>query len=141
MPDMYRRTCSADRGACRRASRPPSAHRGVPSAPPPERTRERPRPDGVCTTLQMHIVDIFAASPSTCSFEFFPPKTDKAANQLYETLRSLERVGPSFVSVTYGAGGSSRQLTHDLVTRIQQTTSLTAIPHLTCICNHEAEID
>jgi methylenetetrahydrofolate reductase (NADPH) len=89
----------------------------------------------------MHIVDIFAASASTCSFEFFPPKTDKAANQLYETLRSLERVGPSFVSVTYGAGGSSRQLTHDLVTRIQQTTSLTAIPHLTCICHQEAEID
>ena len=89
----------------------------------------------------MHILDIFRTSASTCSFEFFPPKTEKAANNLYQTLTHLERVQPSFVSVTYGAGGSSRQLTHDLVTRIQQTTKLTAIPHLTCICHEEAEID
>ncbi|HTV23224.1 MAG TPA: methylenetetrahydrofolate reductase, partial [Polyangiaceae bacterium] len=64
----------------------------------------------------MHISDIFRTTTSTCSFEFFPPKTEKAANTLYETLRSLERLNPSFVSVTYGAGGSSRELTHDLVT-------------------------
>jgi methylenetetrahydrofolate reductase (NADPH) len=89
----------------------------------------------------MHILDIFRTTASTCSFEFFPPKTEKAANNLYQTLTHLERVNPSFVSVTYGAGGSSRQLTHDLVTRIQQTTRLTAIPHLTCICHEEAEID
>lgn len=88
----------------------------------------------------MHISDIFRTATSTCSFEFFPPKTEKAANQLYETLRSLERLNPSFVSVTYGAGGSSRELTHDLVTRIQQTTQLTAIPHLTCICHREDEV-
>jgi methylenetetrahydrofolate reductase (NADPH) len=89
----------------------------------------------------MHILDIFQTTASTCSFEFFPPKTEKAANNLYQTLTHLERVNPSFVSVTYGAGGSSRQLTHDLVTRIQQTTKLTAIPHLTCIGHDEAEID
>jgi len=89
----------------------------------------------------MHISDIFRTTTSTCSFEFFPPKTEKAANQLYETLRSLERLNPSFVSVTYGAGGSSRELTHDLVTKIQQTTQLTAIPHLTCICHCESEVD
>jgi methylenetetrahydrofolate reductase (NADPH) len=89
----------------------------------------------------VHILDIFRTAASTCSFEFFPPKTEKAANNLYQTLKNLERVDPSFVSVTYGAGGSSRQLTHDLVTRIQQTTKLTAIPHLTCICHEEAEVD
>jgi methylenetetrahydrofolate reductase (NADPH) len=88
----------------------------------------------------MHILDIFGKQPSTCSFEFFPPKTEAAANNLYETLRNLERVQPSFVSVTYGAGGSSRQLTHDLVIRIQQTTALTAVPHLTCIGHRESEI-
>jgi methylenetetrahydrofolate reductase (NADPH) len=89
----------------------------------------------------MHILDIFGKQPSTCSFEFFPPKTEAAANNLYETLRHLERVHPSFVSVTYGAGGSSRQLTHDLVVRIQQTTALTAVPHLTCIGHRESEIE
>jgi methylenetetrahydrofolate reductase (NADH) len=89
----------------------------------------------------MHILDIFAASASTCSFEFFPPKTEKAASNLFETLRSLERVQPSFVSVTYGAGGSSRQLTHDLVGKIQHSSRLTAIPHLTCIAHREDEID
>lgn len=89
----------------------------------------------------MHILDIFGKQPSTCSFEFFPPKTEAAANNLYETLRNLERVRPSFVSVTYGAGGSSRQLTHDLVVRIQQTTALTAVPHLTCIGHREPEIE
>jgi methylenetetrahydrofolate reductase (NADPH) len=89
----------------------------------------------------MHILDIFAASASTCSFEFFPPKTEKSASNLFETLRSLERVQPSFVSVTYGAGGSSRQLTHDLVGKIQHSSRLTAIPHLTCIAHREDEID
>ena len=89
----------------------------------------------------MHILDIFRTSASTCSFEFFPPKTEKAASSLYTTLRSLERLEPSFVSVTYGAGGSSRQLTHDLVERIHRTATLTAIPHLTCIAHPESEVD
>jgi methylenetetrahydrofolate reductase (NADH) len=89
----------------------------------------------------MHILDIFRTAASTCSFEFFPPKTEKLAANLYQTLRSLERLNPSFVSVTYGAGGSSRQLTHDLVTKIQQTTALTAIPHLTCVCHKDSEVE
>jgi methylenetetrahydrofolate reductase (NADPH) len=88
----------------------------------------------------MHILDIFETPSSTFSFEFFPPKSEGAANTLFETLRSLERLQPSFVSVTYGAGGASRQLTHDLVVRIQQTTPLVAVPHLTCIGHQEAEI-
>src|SRR6187401_2058036 len=89
----------------------------------------------------MHILDIFRTSVSTCSFEFFPPKTEKAASSLYDTLRSLERLEPSFVSVTYGAGGSSRQHTHDLVARLHQTAALTAIPALTCIAHPESEVE
>jgi methylenetetrahydrofolate reductase (NADPH) len=89
----------------------------------------------------MHIADILAAQPCTCSFEFFPPRTEQGAEMLYEALRSLESLDPSFVSVTYGAGGSSRQLTHDLVVRIQSTTRLTAIPHLTCVGHAESDID
>jgi len=88
----------------------------------------------------MHILDIFRTSTSTCSFEFFPPKTENAASSLYDTLRSLERVAPSFVSVTYGAGGSSRQLTHNLVARIHQAATLTAVPHLTCIAHAESDV-
>jgi methylenetetrahydrofolate reductase (NADPH) len=88
----------------------------------------------------MHILDIFETQPSTYSFEFFPPRSEEAANTLFQTLRSLERLKPSFVSVTYGAGGASRQLTHDLVLRIQQTTPLVAVPHLTCVGHREAEI-
>ncbi|MEO8183753.1 MAG: methylenetetrahydrofolate reductase [NAD(P)H] [Deltaproteobacteria bacterium] len=88
----------------------------------------------------MHILDIFETQSSTFSFEFFPPRSEEAANTLFQTLRSLERLKPSFVSVTYGAGGASRQLTHDLVVRIQQTTPLVAVPHLTCVGHREAEI-
>lgn len=88
----------------------------------------------------MHILDIFETRPSTFSFEFFPPRSVEASNTLFQALRSLERLKPSFVSVTYGAGGTSRQLTHDLVLRIQQTTPLVAVPHLTCVGHQEAEI-
>jgi methylenetetrahydrofolate reductase (NADPH) len=88
----------------------------------------------------MHILDIFEKQSSTFSFEFFPPRSEEAANTLFQTLRSLERLKPSFVSVTYGAGGASRQLTHDLVLRIQQTTPLVAVPHLTCVGHREEEI-
>jgi methylenetetrahydrofolate reductase (NADPH) len=88
----------------------------------------------------MHILDIFETRPNTFSFEFFPPRSEEASNTLFQTLRSLERLKPSFVSVTYGAGGTSRQLTHDLVLRIQQTTPLVAVPHLTCVGHRESEI-
>ena len=88
----------------------------------------------------MHIRDIFAQRRPTFSFEFFPPKTVEAADALLETIRELEAFKPDFVSVTYGAGGTTRDLTHDLVVRIKQTTSLDPIPHLTCVCHNEAEI-
>src|SRR4030081_141257 len=88
----------------------------------------------------MHISDIIQTGSPTFSFEFFPPKTPAAAESLYQTIRELEEYMPHFVSVTYGAGGSTRDLTHDLVERIQNTTKLDPIPHLTCVCHSEAEI-
>ncbi len=88
----------------------------------------------------MHIQDVFRSRPTTFSFEFFPPKTDKASNDLFETIAQLQALHPSFVSVTYGAGGSTRERTHDLIVRIQQETRLTAVSHLTCVCHKEEEL-
>ena len=85
------------------------------------------------------IVDILAAGPSH-SFEFFPPKTPAAELQLEETLRDLEPLHPTFVSVTYGAGGTTREMTHDIVTRINRETSLTAMAHLTCAAHTRDEL-
>jgi methylenetetrahydrofolate reductase (NADPH) len=89
----------------------------------------------------MHITDIMRGGSPTFSFEFFPPRTPEAAEVLYHTIRDLESYTPHFVSVTYGAGGSTRELTHDLVERIQHTTKLDPIPHLTCVCHNEEEIE
>ena len=88
----------------------------------------------------MHAEDIFNSTRTTFSFEFFPPKSPEAVEGLYETIRELEAYQPHFVSVTYGAGGSTRELTHDLVVRIKQTTSLNPVPHLTCVCHKQREI-
>jgi methylenetetrahydrofolate reductase (NADPH) len=88
----------------------------------------------------MHIQDIFGTHPTTFSFEFFPPKSDKAAQELFSTIAELQELRPSFVSVTYGAGGSTRERTHDLVVRIRQETHLTAVSHLTCVCHSREEI-
>ena len=88
----------------------------------------------------MHFRDIFARRKPTFSFEFFPPKTTEGAEALFLIIRDLESLQPAFVSVTYGAGGSTRELTHDLVVRIKKETSLDPIPHLTCVCHTEADI-
>lgn len=88
----------------------------------------------------MHIQDIFHRSPTTFSFEFFPPKTDAASEELFSNIAQLQELKPSFVSVTYGAGGSTRERTHDLIIRIQQETNLTAVSHLTCVCHDLAEM-
>jgi len=89
----------------------------------------------------MHVLDIFARRKTTISFEFFPPKTEQSSQELFETISELESYKPSFVSVTYGAGGSTRELTHDLVVRLKQKTSLDPIPHLTCVCHQESDIE
>ncbi len=88
----------------------------------------------------MHILDILARDATTFSFEFFPPKTDAASDELFGTIAQLQELKPSFVSVTYGAGGTTRERTHDLVVRIQRETRLTAVSHLTCVCHSLAEM-
>ncbi|MCC7496404.1 MAG: methylenetetrahydrofolate reductase [NAD(P)H] [Bryobacterales bacterium] len=89
----------------------------------------------------MHIRDIFARDGTTFSFEFFPPKNSSDAEELFRNIAKLEVLSPSFVSVTYGAGGSTRELTHELVVRIHQTTAIETVPHLTCVCHTEGEIE
>ena len=88
----------------------------------------------------MHIADIIKAQRPTFSFEFFPPKTAEASDALLKSVAELAVFKPDFVSVTYGAGGSTRQLTHDLVVRIKQETGIDTVPHLTCVCHSEADI-
>src|SRR5438093_3904803 len=88
----------------------------------------------------MHIQDIFRAHPTTFSFEFFPPKTQEASEELFSAILRLQELEPSFVSVTYGAGGSTRERTHDLVVRISRETNLTAVSHLTCVCHNLDEM-
>lgn len=75
------------------------------------------------------------------SFEFFPPKTEKMAETLWESIQTLAPLQPRFVSVTYGAGGSTRERTHATIERILKETSLTPAAHLTCVGASRAEID
>lgn len=75
------------------------------------------------------------------SFEFFPPKSDIMEKRLWKTLRKLEPLAPDFVSVTYGAGGSTQKPTYEAVTRIQNETSLTPAAHLTCVGAPREDID
>lgn len=90
---------------------------------------------------EMHIQDVFQRDPTTFSFEFFPPKSDDGWENLFSSLNELAPLNPSFVSVTYGAGGGTRERTHNLVVRIKETTTLDPVPHLTCVCHTYAEID
>lgn len=76
----------------------------------------------------------------TVSFEFFPPKTEKAEQTLWESIQRLAPIEPAFVSVTYGAGGSTRERTHATVMRILKETSLTPAAHLTCVDHSRADI-
>jgi methylenetetrahydrofolate reductase (NADPH) len=85
------------------------------------------------------VSDLLAAG-RTYSFEFFPPKTDAAQLSLGRAIAELEPLSPSFVSVTYGAGGSTRQRTRDVVTWVRRETSITPMAHLTCQSHTRAEI-
>src|ERR1041384_366855 len=75
------------------------------------------------------------------SFEFFPPKTEEMERSLWETINRLAPLTPNFVSVTYGAGGSTRERTHATIARILKETSLTPAAHLTCVGASRGEID
>ena len=81
-----------------------------------------------------------ALTPPKVSFEFFPPKSEAAAAQLWSTIGALEPLRPRFVSVTYGAGGSTRETTFLTVTRIARNVGLAAAAHLTCVGSSKAEI-
>ncbi len=80
------------------------------------------------------------AAGTTYSFEFFPPRDDAAETQLAATLAELEPLRPSFVSITYGAGGSTRERTHDLVVDVLRRTTMTPMAHLTCVGHTRAEL-
>ena len=92
------------------------------------------------TRASMALVEILKKRKPSLSFEFFPPKTETASADLFEVIAELAPCNPSFVSVTYGAGGSTRALTHELVARIIRETAIPAIPHLTCVSHSEEEI-
>lgn len=83
----------------------------------------------------------FTGSVPSVSFEFFPPKNAEMELKLWDSVRQLESLSPSFVSVTYGAGGSTRERTHHTVRRIVQETSLRPAAHLTCVNASKEEVD
>ena len=89
-----------------------------------------------------HDSPLFAALPGdlSISFEFFPPKTEKMEAKLWDTVEQLKVLEPNFVSVTYGAGGSTRERTHATVARIITEAGLPAAAHLTCVDASKAEI-
>lgn len=88
--------------------------------------------------------DIAASEPTrlpNISFEFFPPKTEEMERSLWETVTRLAPLSPKFVSVTYGAGGSTRERTHSTITRILSETALVPAAHLTCVNASKRDID
>lgn len=88
----------------------------------------------------MKIVDMFDRPEPVISFEFFPPKTEEGVETLYRTAETLKPCRPSFVSVTYGAGGSTRDRTLDLVARIKRELGIETMAHLTCVGSTAAEL-
>ncbi len=88
----------------------------------------------------MKIRDILDSGRRSISFEFFPPKTDDGVESLFTTIGQLTVYQPSYVSVTYGAGGSTRERTVDLVTRIKEETGLEVMSHLTCVAQTKEDV-
>ena len=90
---------------------------------------------------QMRSSQLLGAEEISVSFEFFPPKTEKMEATLWSAVERLEPLSPEFVSVTYGAGGSTRERTHGLVTRLVKETDLVPAGHLTCVGASQQEVD
>ncbi len=86
------------------------------------------------------ITDIFRKKEKTFSFEYFPPKTPKGIENLYGTVEELNKLGPDFVTVTYGAGGSSRGTTMDICAEIQKRLDIPAVHHFTCVGHSQEEL-
>src|SRR5437879_6092844 len=121
------------RGFARRGARRGS--RKGPSLMPQNFGSDRP------ALLAADPVSDFDAGPPRVSFEFFPPKTAEMEERLWDVIKRLEPLAPRFVSVTYGAGGSTRERTHATVRRIGHETALEPAAHLTCVAATRAEID
>lgn len=88
----------------------------------------------------MKIRELFEQDFPVISFEFFPPKTDAGAEKLFQTVAELKDLEPSFVSVTYGAGGSTRRKTLEVLERIKKETGIEVLAHLTCVGHSKDEI-
>jgi methylenetetrahydrofolate reductase (NADPH) len=88
----------------------------------------------------MRISDIDRKRSIPVSFEFFPPRSEDGWEELFQTIKSLVPLHPSYVSITYGAGGGTRSRTHDLVVRIQRETGIPVVAHLTCVGSTRDEI-
>ncbi len=88
----------------------------------------------------MKVIEVLRESKITFSFEFFPPKTQPGWEKLFNTISELKDLKPSWVSVTYGAGGSTRENTHELVIRIKNEIGLMVVSHLTCVNTGRDEI-
>jgi methylenetetrahydrofolate reductase (NADPH) len=104
-------------------------------------TTDRRRPAAPRGLLAADPAHDFDAAPPRISFEFSPPKTPEMEARLWEVVKRLEPLGPRFVSVTYGAGGSTRDRTHATVRRIREETALEPAAHLTCVAATRGEID
>jgi len=88
----------------------------------------------------MKIADKLKTTKRSISFEFFPPKTEKGEKELFKTITELQNINPTFVSITYGAGGSTRDRTRNIVKKIHETTNLDVMAHLTCIGHTKEEL-
>jgi methylenetetrahydrofolate reductase (NADPH) len=111
-----------------------TADHPAPSASPLARWLTHPRFAGMPVLSD-------ALAPPSLSFEFFPPRTEALEQQLWACIRRLEPLAPRFVSVTYGAGGSTQARTHATVARIVKETTLTPAAHLTCVGASRGEVD
>lgn len=88
----------------------------------------------------MLIKDILSAGKTAVSFEFFPPKTPRGWDKLFRSIEELTSLNPAYVSVTYGAGGSTRDRTHELLTRLHRETKVEIVAHLTCVGHSRDEM-
>jgi methylenetetrahydrofolate reductase (NADPH) len=102
--------------------------------------RMAPDPGAPAERSLTSVGDLLATGRPSFSFEFFPPKTDEGERALWQTLRELESLAPTFVSVTYGAGGSLRDRTVRVTERIAEETTMVPVGHLTCVGSPIAEL-
>jgi len=107
----------------------------------PREPRDKPAPKPAVSTPVVSALAVAAPLGVKVSFEFFPPRNEKMEHSLWTCVERLAHLDPAFFSVTYGAGGSTRQRTHDTVLRIRRETALQVAAHLTCIEATRGEID